>query len=83
MCDTARLYIDGRWRDGRRGECIAIVNPATEEPVGELAVAAPKDLQDALDAAARGFQAWREVPAAQRSRQLAHVGQLLLDRSTP
>ena len=65
------LFIDGRWRAGRGGTTVAVVNPATEQPVAQLAVAAPQDLDDALAAAGTGLECWRRVPAIERGAMLA------------
>ncbi len=80
MHDLVRMYIGGAWREGSGGARVDIINPATEEPIGQLSMASPADLEDALAAASRGFQLWREVPVAERTRLIQRVGQLLRDR---
>ncbi|MDM0085374.1 NAD-dependent succinate-semialdehyde dehydrogenase [Variovorax sp. J31P179] len=71
------LLIDGQWRKGRSGEVVAVVNPADEQPLDELALASAEDLDDALRAAEAGFERWRWVPAHDRcSRMEAAVARM-------
>ena len=58
-----QLYIDGEWRPGRGGQA-PVLNPANEEAIGSHAIADQADLDDALVAAARGFEKWPHRPRA-------------------
>lgn len=60
-----KLFIDGAWRD--TPDTLAVVNPATEEEIGRLPHARLTDLEDALDAARKGFETWRRTPPRTRS----------------
>nr|WP_255275660.1 aldehyde dehydrogenase family protein [Actinomadura madurae] len=51
------LLIDGRLRRATGGRVHPNVNPATEEPIGDAADAAPEDLDAAIGAARRAFDA--------------------------
>ena len=46
-----RLYIGGEWRDAAGGATLEVIDPATEEPLCEVADATPEDAMAALDAA--------------------------------
>ena len=46
-----QLFIDGEWCDSLSGKTIAVVNPATEEKIGEVAHAQREDLELAVSAA--------------------------------
>jgi len=74
------LCIDGQFLrgDGRRAE--AVINPATEEVLGDFPHATAADLDTALAAAEGGFQLWRKVPAVERSRKLRRVADLIRER---
>jgi len=61
-----KLFIDGKWRD-RDGD-IPIINPCNESMLGTLPQATRTDLDDALAAAERGFQAWRQVAPSRRQK---------------
>jgi succinate-semialdehyde dehydrogenase / glutarate-semialdehyde dehydrogenase len=74
------LFIDGE-RLGPGGRSThTVVNPATGEPLGQLPLATPADLDRALDAAARGFRVWRSKTADQRANVLAGAARLLRER---
>ena len=62
MDSDTQLYIDGQWRPGRGGQA-PVLNPANEETIGSHAIADKADLDDALAAAARGFEKWRRTSA--------------------
>jgi len=47
---------------------LPVVNPATGQPLGKVAYAQQSDLDTALAAVQKGFQAWRKVPAMNRAR---------------
>lgn len=57
-----------------------VVNPATEETLGELPLANGADLDRALDAAARGFKTWRNSTPQQRAAVLQGAAKLMLER---
>jgi len=59
------LHIDGQWRPASSGETLPVINPATEEVIGQLPVATTDDLDRAAAAAARSFRDWaNRTPAA-------------------
>ncbi len=62
--------IGGRWRAPTGERRLKIVDPATAQPIGELALAGTADLQEALQATDRAFAAWRQVPAHERCARL-------------
>jgi succinate-semialdehyde dehydrogenase/glutarate-semialdehyde dehydrogenase len=68
MSDYARLglFIGGAWRAGATGRTLPVLNPATEEVLADLPLADPSDLDEAVEAAVRGFDAWRHLPIAAR-----------------
>ena len=75
------LHIAGRWRSGSGGETLSILNPATGESIGRVAVASQADLDEALEAVARGFAAWRRVSAFDRSKVLRRAAALMRERA--
>jgi succinate-semialdehyde dehydrogenase/glutarate-semialdehyde dehydrogenase len=80
MPTDTQLYIDGKWRPGRGGEK-PVLNPATEEAIGSHAVADNADLDDALAAAARGYEKWRETSAYDRSKLMRRAADILRERN--
>lgn len=57
-----------------------VINPATEEVIGELPLADAADLDRALDAAQRGFRIWRDSTAQQRADVLQGAARLMVER---
>lgn len=74
------LLIDGVFRPASDGRQIPVLNPATEEVIGQIAHASTDDLDAALEAAARGFAVWKAVSAFDRSKLMRKAAQLLRDR---
>ncbi|MBB4279464.1 NAD-dependent succinate-semialdehyde dehydrogenase [Rhizobium mongolense] len=75
-----QLYINGLWRDGSNAH-LSIVNPASGEVIGLVSKASESDLDEALAAAAAGFQQWRRVSAFERSKVMRQAAEILRDRS--
>ena len=73
-----RLYIDGAWRT--TGEGLPVVDPATEAVIGQVPVASAADLDDALAAAAAGFEVWRRTPPRDRAALIRSAATLLRSR---
>jgi succinate-semialdehyde dehydrogenase/glutarate-semialdehyde dehydrogenase len=80
MYQDVLLHINGAWRAAAAGQTLNIVNPATEEVIGTLARAGVADLDEALDAAAAGFAAWRKVSAYERSKLMRRAAELVRER---
>lgn len=57
-----------------------VINPATEEVLGELPLADAADLDRALETAAQGFKIWRNSSAQQRAAVLQGAAKLLFER---
>lgn len=75
-----RLFFAGAWAAGAQGRWLPILDPSTGEPAGRVAVAGDADLERAVDAAVRGFAAWRAVAPFDRSRTLRRAAALLRER---
>jgi succinate-semialdehyde dehydrogenase/glutarate-semialdehyde dehydrogenase len=78
---AVRMYIAGEWCEGGSGRTAPIVNPATEEAIGDVPLATTADLDRALEAADRGFRVWRGTAIAERSRILHTAADLLTERA--
>src|SRR5665213_2692383 len=81
MYPDVLLFIDGQWTKAAGGRSIPVVNPATGEPIGTVAHADTGDLDRALEAADKGFRAWRKVSAFDRSKVMRKAANLLRDRA--
>ena len=78
---NVELLIDGVWRQGVEGRTQPIVDPATDEEIGKLAHATRADLDAALSAAQKGFLAWRQTSAYNRSRVMRKAAEIFRSRA--
>ncbi|HUN45025.1 MAG TPA: aldehyde dehydrogenase family protein, partial [Stellaceae bacterium] len=81
MYPDVSLYIDGTWSKGSDGKGQDVLNPATGEPIGQVPHASKADLDRALAAAEKGFQAWRQVSAFERYKVMRKAADLLRARA--
>jgi len=81
MYPNTQLFIDGQWCDAADGRTLPVFNPATGLEIGRLAHAGTADLDRALEAAQRGFELWRKVPAAERATIMRRAGALMRERA--
>ena len=81
MYPTVQLHIGGTWRAASTAETLPVLNPATGEPVGTVPVASREDLDEALEAASRGFRTWKAVSAYERSKIMRKAADLLRERA--
>ncbi|WP_431269498.1 NAD-dependent succinate-semialdehyde dehydrogenase [Dankookia sp. P2] len=78
---NVQLYINGEWRNARSGRSSPVLNPATEEVIGTFAHAGKDDLDEALEAADKGFALWKKVSAFERSKLMRKAADLLRARA--
>jgi len=81
MYPDVLLFIDGQWTKAAGGRSIPVVNPSTGEPIGTVAHADTGDLDRALEAADKGFRAWRKVSAFDRSKVMRKAANILRERA--
>jgi succinate-semialdehyde dehydrogenase/glutarate-semialdehyde dehydrogenase len=75
------IYINGSWRRGEGRDLHNVVNPATGAVIAELPLATAADLDEALDATAKGFAHWRAVDVNERAAILHKVAGLIRERA--
>jgi succinate-semialdehyde dehydrogenase/glutarate-semialdehyde dehydrogenase len=76
-----RLYIGGEWRDASGGATLEVIDPATEEPLCEVADGTPEDAAAALDAAVAKQAEWAASPANDRAGILWKAFELMMERA--
>jgi succinate-semialdehyde dehydrogenase / glutarate-semialdehyde dehydrogenase len=76
-----RLLIAGEWVDAASGKTLDVLNPATGQVIGKVAHAGKADLDRALTAAQKGFEAWRNVPANERAATMRRAAALVRERA--
>jgi 5-carboxymethyl-2-hydroxymuconic-semialdehyde dehydrogenase len=67
--------IDGKPVPGR--DYFATLNPATQEPLADVARGGSDDVNAAVDAARRAFPAWAALPAVERAKLMRRLGDLI------
>ena len=75
-----RNYIDGVWRISDATEYRDVFDPATAEILAQTPLSPAGEVDDAAEAAARAFPAWRRTPAAQRIQHLFKLKELMEDQ---
>ena len=81
MYPQLSLYIDGQFIHGGGRREQDVLNPATNEVIGQLPHASRADLDLALSSAQRAFQSWRKTSPLERSKLLRKVAELARERS--
>src|SRR5688500_2026779 len=77
-----QLLIDGKWVDAESGKTFTTPNPATGEPLAEVAEADKADIDKAVAAARRAFEGkWSKISARDRGRMLYKLSQLIEEQS--
>jgi succinate-semialdehyde dehydrogenase/glutarate-semialdehyde dehydrogenase len=71
------LFVAGEWR---QAEGQPVINPADESILGIVPHASRSDLDDALDAADRGFKVWSRTPPAKRAEIILEAVRLVRER---
>ncbi|MDY7094828.1 MAG: aldehyde dehydrogenase family protein [Acidobacteriota bacterium] len=74
----SHFFIDGRWQEASGGERRPVLDPTTEEVVGEVPEGTAEDVDQAVEAAARAFPGWAATPPAERGAALKRLQRLVL-----
>ena len=76
------LFINGEFSDPSSHETFVTLNPATEEPLANVAQASSADVDRAVYAARRAYDTvWSKTTGAERSKYLFRIARLLQERS--
>jgi succinate-semialdehyde dehydrogenase/glutarate-semialdehyde dehydrogenase len=75
------MYIDGRWCESTGRRTLAVINPADESTIAEVAYGGRDEARQAVDAAARAMPAWRALTAYDRARVLKKTADLMRERA--
>ena len=76
-----RMYIDGSWCDARDGRTLAVINPADESVLAEVAYGSRAEAERAIAAAERAFPAWRSLSVYDRAKILKQTAELMRARA--
>jgi aldehyde dehydrogenase (NAD+) len=75
---AASLLVDGEWTPARNKGELAVVDPATHEPIQSVALAEAQDVDDAVAAARRAFPAWAATNPSERGALLHRWAELIM-----
>ena len=76
-----QLFINGKWQEPAEGRTLAVLNPATGSEIGRVAHASRPDLDIAVEAAQKGFEIWRDMVPAERSKIMRRAAALFRERA--
>lgn len=74
---TYKLFIDGKWVDGKDGKTFDTYNPSNGELLATCVDAGKEDVDLAVKAAWRAFGSWKNVSPQERSRILLKIADLI------
>jgi aldehyde dehydrogenase (NAD+) len=76
------LFVGGKEVAPRSGQWFTTIDPATEEPLAEIARAGLEDVEHAVGAARRAFKrSWGDLPGPERAKYLFRIARILQERS--
>jgi len=76
------LFVGGKEVAPRSGQWFTTIDPATEEPLAEVARAGVEDVDHAVGVARRAFKrSWGELPGRERAKYLFRIARILQERS--
>ncbi|MFN6196128.1 MAG: aldehyde dehydrogenase family protein, partial [Planctomycetota bacterium] len=75
------LFVGGEWAKPKTGQYFTTIDPATETVLSDVALAGDKDVDLAVNAAAKAFPAWRKLSGEDRARYLFRIARILLERA--
>jgi succinate-semialdehyde dehydrogenase / glutarate-semialdehyde dehydrogenase len=76
-----RMYIDGKWTEADSGRTLAVINPATEEVLEEIAYGGRAETHRAVEATQRALPGWMKLTAWDRSKVLKRTADLMRERA--
>ncbi|MDH3733810.1 MAG: aldehyde dehydrogenase family protein [Gemmatimonadota bacterium] len=66
MENALKFYIDGEWVEPSTDDTLGVINPATEEAIGMIAMGQPEDVDRAVAAARRAFESYSTTTREER-----------------
>ena len=76
-----QLFINGQWCDASTGKTLAVINPATEGSIADVAFGSRDDCRKAIAAASAAFPAWMKTTAYDRAKILKKTADLMRERA--
>ncbi|CAN4099332.1 unnamed protein product [Withania somnifera] len=81
---SRQLYVNGEWREPVKKNRIPIINPATEEIIGDIPAATAEDVDIAVEAARRALARddWGSTTGSERAKYLRAIAAKVLERKS-
>ncbi|HSV04698.1 MAG TPA: aldehyde dehydrogenase family protein [Phenylobacterium sp.] len=73
MREYLKFYIDGKWVDPTDNKTLDVINPATEQVCGKIALGNATDVDKAVKAAKKAFPAWSQTSREERIEVLQRI----------
>ncbi len=79
--DRYGLFLNGEFAEPIAGRYVATVNPATEEPIAEVAWAEDADVARAIESARAAQPGWAGLKGLERAKYLFRIARLIQERA--
>jgi aldehyde dehydrogenase (NAD+) len=79
--DSYGLFVNGEFVEPKSGKRFVTINPATEEPLAQIAEAGAEDVALAVEAARDASDGWRALPGSERAKYLYRIARQLQERA--
>ena len=73
MTNQTMFYINGEWVESSTGELLDVVNPASEEVIGQVALGGAEDVDRAVAAAVAAFDSYSQTTREERVELLSRI----------
>ena len=81
LAERYELFVDGAWRPPESGAYEPTINPATEEPIAEIAQAGEADVDAAVAAAGAALGPWQRLRPLERGKYVFRIARLIQERA--
>jgi len=81
VIERHQIFVNGKWLESSGTDVIAVINPATEEPIAAVPGGSAEDVDRAARAAADAFASWSQSSLAERAEVVTKLARLLEARS--
>ncbi|QAT39210.1 aldehyde dehydrogenase family protein [Clostridium sp. JN-9] len=75
--ENYKLFIDGKWVDGKEGKTFKTYNPANGELLATCVEAGKEDVDYAVASAWKAFESWKKVSPKDRAAMLLKIADLI------
>jgi aldehyde dehydrogenase (NAD+) len=79
--DRYGLFIGGEFVDPKSGSYLTTIDPATEEPLAEVAEGNAEDIDLAVGAAREASKPWADLPGSERAKFIYRIARQLQERA--